>query len=147
MNLVSSGVGFSRSIQRKRFVSESNVGMRKRSRFMLCNFPCVVNANERIMRVDGETELTEWNRIFWPDDRRRRCVRGNGKALSIVGRKSGDRFTARVVITPRHDVSSQPIEFLLMSKERCRNYVKRRFASLRSVVLRERRNCLLALLS
>src|SRR5689334_9021307 len=32
-------------------------------------------------------------------------------------RKDGERFTARVVITPRHDESGKPIGFLLMSKD------------------------------
>ncbi|HEY3306254.1 MAG TPA: PAS domain S-box protein, partial [Candidatus Binatia bacterium] len=32
-------------------------------------------------------------------------------------RKSGQRFTARVVITPRHDHSGKPIGFLLISKD------------------------------
>ena len=32
-------------------------------------------------------------------------------------RKGGDQFTARVVITPRHDPSGKPIGFLLISKD------------------------------
>jgi PAS domain S-box-containing protein len=32
-------------------------------------------------------------------------------------RKNGDQFTARVVITPRHDASGRPIGFLLISKD------------------------------
>ncbi|HEX9668098.1 MAG TPA: PAS domain-containing protein, partial [Thermoanaerobaculia bacterium] len=32
-------------------------------------------------------------------------------------RKNGDRFTARVVITPRHDASGRPIGYLLISKD------------------------------
>src|SRR5260370_4878015 len=32
-------------------------------------------------------------------------------------RKSGDRFTARVVITPRRDPSGRPVGFLLISKD------------------------------
>src|SRR4051812_37344188 len=49
MNLTSSDEGFSKSIQRKRFVSLNNVGIRKRSRSALCSLPCVVKANDRIM--------------------------------------------------------------------------------------------------
>src|SRR5690242_19629432 len=48
-NLVSSAVGFSRSTQRKRFVSARSVGIRKGSMSLLCKRPCVVNANERII--------------------------------------------------------------------------------------------------
>jgi PAS domain S-box-containing protein len=32
-------------------------------------------------------------------------------------RKNGDQFTARVVITPRHDASGKPVGFLLISKD------------------------------
>jgi PAS domain S-box-containing protein len=32
-------------------------------------------------------------------------------------RKNGEQFTARVVITPRHDASGKPIGFLLISKD------------------------------
>ena len=32
-------------------------------------------------------------------------------------RKNGERFSARVVITPRHDASGKPVGFLLMSKD------------------------------
>jgi PAS domain S-box-containing protein len=43
----------------------------------------------------------------------------NGKWEGTLGRvrKNGDRFTARVVITPRRDASGQPIGFLLISKD------------------------------
>jgi hypothetical protein len=48
-NFFSSSVGLSRSIQRKRFVSLSNVGIRNISMSRVCRRPCVVNASERIM--------------------------------------------------------------------------------------------------
>ena len=48
-NLVSSGVGFSRSTQRNRFVSLKRVGIRNISTFRVCNRPWVVKARERIM--------------------------------------------------------------------------------------------------
>src|ERR1035437_7082023 len=48
-SFVSSAVGFSRSTQRKRFVSASSVGIRNRSMSFVCSLPCVVNANERII--------------------------------------------------------------------------------------------------
>src|SRR6266496_641111 len=50
-NLVSSGVGLSRSIQRNRFVSLNKVGIRNISMSLLCRRPCVVNASERIMET------------------------------------------------------------------------------------------------
>ncbi|HEY6843844.1 MAG TPA: PAS domain-containing protein, partial [Thermoanaerobaculia bacterium] len=43
----------------------------------------------------------------------------DGKWEGTIGRvrKSGQRFTARVVITPRRDTNGQPIGFLLISKD------------------------------
>src|SRR6266446_444755 len=53
MRFVSSALGFSRSTQRKRFVSPRRVGIKKTSMSLLCRRPCVVNANDRIMHADA----------------------------------------------------------------------------------------------
>ena len=91
LTFVSSGVGFSRSIQRKRFVSLSSVGIRNISMSRLCRRPCVVKAKERIMRGlhdsgggsvrgvgsflgDGERGRGGWSVVAAGDCRRR----GNG---------------------------------------------------------------------
>src|SRR5688572_20107303 len=46
--LASSGVGFSKSTQRNRFVSAKSVGIRNMGMFSVCNRPCVVKAKDRI---------------------------------------------------------------------------------------------------
>src|SRR6266540_5962741 len=46
---VSSGVGFSKSTQRKRLVSASNVGIKNKSMSLVCKRPWVVNASDRII--------------------------------------------------------------------------------------------------
>ncbi|MBI5725821.1 MAG: PAS domain S-box protein [Planctomycetes bacterium] len=46
---------------------------------------------------------------------KRRCAMANGTLMRV--RKSGVRFTARVVITPRHDSKGKAIGFLLISKD------------------------------
>jgi len=43
--------------------------------------------------------------------------RGKWEGTLTRQRKNGDQFTARVVITPRHDASGGPIGFLLISKD------------------------------
>src|SRR5579871_2060443 len=48
-----------------------------------------------------------------------RAALQNGKWEGVIGRvrKDGRRITARVVITPRRDAQSNPIGFLLISKD------------------------------
>src|SRR5687768_1101593 len=72
----SSGVGFSKSTQRKRLVSAKSVGIRNMGMFSECNRPCVVKAKDRITL--GQLGATQ------PGNARR--VDGRG-AIGTGGRK------------------------------------------------------------
>jgi PAS domain S-box-containing protein len=72
----------------------------------------VGKANSSILHIDEDVRAGKPGEIL-----RAALAQGKWEGTLLRKRKNGDRFTARVVITPRYDAAGKPVGFLLMSKD------------------------------
>ncbi|HVO59428.1 MAG TPA: PAS domain S-box protein [Terriglobales bacterium] len=72
----------------------------------------VGKANSSILHIDEDVRAGKPHAIL-----QAALEQGKWEGTLLRKRKNGERFTARVVITPRYDVAGKPVGFLLMSKD------------------------------